>query len=172
MQQNKQTNKQTHPVSSTPSEARGSNNPPPPPPPPILQKKTTSVGGQSCLFPCLLVSSADNLCRQSGPRSFPKEHRTWSASKLFDTLGVFLKDFFKNVDFEKSQQMTKKHEKFTRIEGRQGVNSAVSAFRSVTSVKDRIIIIPSALTLFLLFMTIVVWSLICLGQKKNNLCLG
>ena len=32
-------------------------------------------------------------------------------SKLFDTLGAFLKEFFKNVDSEKNE-VTKKHEKF------------------------------------------------------------
>ena len=31
---------------------------------------------------------------------------------LFDTLMVFLKEFFEKVDFEKNQQTTKKHEKF------------------------------------------------------------
>ena len=36
----------------------------------------------------LLVSSADNLCKQFGPRS---------GSKLFDTLIVFLKEFFLKV---------------------------------------------------------------------------
>ena len=35
-----------------------------------------------------------------------------SGSKMFDTLIVFLKEFFKNVDFEKNQQMTKKHENY------------------------------------------------------------
>ena len=29
--------------------------------------------------------------------------------KLFDTLMVFLKEFFKKVDFEKNQQTTKEH---------------------------------------------------------------
>ena len=32
-----------------------------------------------------------------------------SGSKLFDTLIVFLKEFFEKVDFEKSQQTTKKN---------------------------------------------------------------
>ena len=36
-----------------------------------------------CTFLCKLMSSADNLCKQ------------------FDTLMVFLKEFFENVDFEK-----------------------------------------------------------------------
>ena len=30
---------------------------------------------------------------------------------MFDTLMVFMKDFFQKVDFEKNQQTTKKHEK-------------------------------------------------------------
>ena len=55
----------------------------------------------------LQVSSADNLCKQFGPRSGPTKHRAWSESKLFDTLVVFLKVFFEKVDFEKDQQTTK-----------------------------------------------------------------
>ena len=53
----------------------------------------------------LLVSSADNFCKQFLPRS-----------SLFDTKMVFLKEFFEKVDFEKNQQTTKKkkHEKFPR----------------------------------------------------------
>ena len=35
-------------------------------------------------------------------------------SKLFDTQTVFLKELFEKVDFEKSQQTTKKPEKFPR----------------------------------------------------------
>ena len=58
---------------------------------------------------CLLVLSADNLCKQFGPRSSPTKHRVWSGSKLFDTLMVFLKEFFKKVNFEKNKQTTKKH---------------------------------------------------------------
>ena len=49
---------------------------------------------------CLLVSSADNLCKQFGPRSGPTKCRAWSGSKLFDTLTVYLKEFFEKVDFE------------------------------------------------------------------------
>ena len=48
----------------------------------------------------LLVVSADNLCKQFGSRS---------GSKLFDTLMVFLKEFFEKADFEKYQQTKKKH---------------------------------------------------------------
>ena len=45
------------------------------------------------------------------PRSGPTESRAWSGSKLFDTLLVFLKKFLEKVNFEKSQQTTKKHAK-------------------------------------------------------------
>ena len=51
---------------------------------------------------CLLMTSADNLCKQFGPRS---------GFKLFDTLMVILKELFEKVDFEKNQQTTKKHGK-------------------------------------------------------------
>ena len=37
-------------------------------------------------------------------------------SKLFDTLIVFLKDFYEKVHFEKSQQMTKNHEKLPKMQ--------------------------------------------------------
>ena len=60
----------------------------------------------------LLLSSADNLCKQFGPRSGPTKHGAWSRSKLLDTLIVFLKEYFEKVNFEKkSQQMTKDDEK-------------------------------------------------------------
>ena len=60
----------------------------------------------------LLESSADNFCKQFGPRSGSTKCLALSGSKLFDTLVVFLKEFFKKVDFEKYQQTTTKDEKF------------------------------------------------------------
>ena len=42
-----------------------------------------------------------------------QECRSWSGSKLFDTLILFLKEFFEKVNFEKSQQMTLKAWKIT-----------------------------------------------------------
>ena len=56
----------------------------------------------------LLVSSADNLCKQFGPRSGPIKRRASSGSNLFDTHMVFLKEFFEKVDFETNQQTAKK----------------------------------------------------------------
>ena len=56
---------------------------------------------------CLQVLSADNLCRLFGPRSGPTKCRAKSGSKLFDTLSVFLKEFFEKVDFEKNWPTTK-----------------------------------------------------------------
>ena len=53
-----------------------------------------------------LVLSADNLCKQFVPRSGPTERRAWSGSKLFDTLMLFLKEFFEKVIFEKNLQTT------------------------------------------------------------------
>ena len=46
---------------------------------------------------CLLVSSADNLCKEFG---------STSGYKLIDTLMVFLKEFLEKTDFEKYQQTT------------------------------------------------------------------
>ena len=49
------------------------------------------------------MSSADNFCKQSGPRSGPTLRRAWSGSKLFDTLMIFLKNFFgKKIFWKKS----------------------------------------------------------------------
>ena len=56
---------------------------------------------------CLLVSSADKLCKQFGPRSGPKKCRAWSGSKLFDTLKVFQKEFFKKFTFRKTSRWQK-----------------------------------------------------------------
>ena len=39
---------------------------------------------------------------------------SWSGSKSFDTLIVFLKEFLEKVDFEKNQGATKKYEKLPR----------------------------------------------------------
>ena len=62
----------------------------------------------------LLVSSSDNFCKQFGSRSGPTKCRAWSGSKLFDTLMVFLKDFFENGDFEKISKKDKKAWKITQ----------------------------------------------------------
>ena len=41
------------------------------------------------------------------PDQARQKRRAWPRSMLFDTLRIFLKEFFKTVDFEKSQQTTK-----------------------------------------------------------------
>ena len=51
---------------------------------------------------CLQGSFGDNLCKQFGPKSGPTKCLAWYGSKLFGTLMVFLKNFLKKVDFEKS----------------------------------------------------------------------
>ena len=55
----------------------------------------------------LLVSSAENLCKQFGPRSGPTRRWAWSVFKLHGTLMVFLKEAFVKVNFENNQQTTK-----------------------------------------------------------------
>ena len=68
----------------------------------------------------LLVSSVDNLCKQFGPRSGAT---FLSGYKLFDTLLVFSKEFFKKkIDFEKNHQTTKTHAK---VPSRQRVKLSV-----------------------------------------------
>ena len=49
----------------------------------------------------LLVSSANNFCKQFGSRSGPTKRRTWSGSKLCDTLLVFLQEFFEKLTLKK-----------------------------------------------------------------------
>ena len=45
---------------------------------------------------CLIVSCADNLCKQLGPRSGQIKRRACSGSNMFYTQMVFLKEFCKN----------------------------------------------------------------------------
>ena len=62
----------------------------------------------------LLVLSADNLCKQFEPRSGPTKCRARSGSKLFDTLIVFLKEFFEKNHFEKKSVDDKSTSKITQ----------------------------------------------------------
>ena len=55
----------------------------------------------SCGF-CNLKQSDNNFSKQVGPRP----GLTWSGSKLFDILLVFLKEVSEKVNFEKSQYTT------------------------------------------------------------------
>ena len=55
-----------------------------------------------------LLSSADNFCKQFGPRSGPTECQSWSGFNMFDTLIVFLKEFLEKINFEKCQQTATK----------------------------------------------------------------
>ena len=74
----------------------------------VVMKEKSSV----VIVPCQLVPSADNLCKQFGPRSGPTLCRAWSWSKLFDTLMVFQKEFFqKKKWFWKLSADEKKHAK-------------------------------------------------------------
>ena len=65
-----------------------------------------SLGSEWTSFLYIRLLSADNICKQFGPKSEPTECwswsgfcRPWSESKLFDTLMVFLIFFFKKVNF-------------------------------------------------------------------------
>ena len=58
--------------------------------------------------------SAVNFCKQIGPRLGLTKRQALSGSNLFGTQMVLLKVLFEKVDFEKNQQRTKKHEKFSR----------------------------------------------------------
>ena len=59
----------------------------------------------------LLLSSADNLCNSLDPdqaRQKCTKCRAWSGFKLFDTVIVFVKELFDNVNSEKSADGRKK----------------------------------------------------------------
>ena len=56
-------------------------------------------------------SSADNLCKQFGPRSGWTKRQAWSGSKLFDILMVLVKDFLKKINLKNNPRMMKKHAK-------------------------------------------------------------
>ena len=71
-----------------------------------------------CLAVVSLPTCADNLCKQSGPRSGLTKCQALSGSKLLD----ILKELLENLDLEKNQPMTKKHEKVLR---RKKVNCQV-----------------------------------------------
>ena len=58
------------------------------------------VVSRSCfVFNTLPAMSADNLCKQFGPRSGPTKCRAWSGSKLFDTRMVLKKSSIQRVKY-------------------------------------------------------------------------
>ena len=60
-----------------------------------------------------ILSSVDNLCKQSGPRSGP----LLSGSSPFDSQMTFSENFFLEMFiFEKHQQRTKEHAKLTSMQ--------------------------------------------------------
>ena len=62
------------------------------------------------------MSSADNRCKQFGPRVGLTKCQALSGSRLFDILMIFFKEFFKKVDFQKkiSRWQKKKHAKLPK----------------------------------------------------------
>ena len=78
-----------------------------------LPKNTVLSTNIDVFYPDLwklsLLSSADNLCKQFGPRSGPTKCWAISGSKLFDTPIAFLKDLFKKLILKKSADGVKKH---------------------------------------------------------------
>ena len=57
------------------------------------------IGQKDCLAFCMLVPSADNRCKQFGPRSGLTKGRARSGSKLVNTQTVLLKEFFEKIKF-------------------------------------------------------------------------
>ena len=66
--------------------------------PKINRKITFKIQHLTLYLP---VSSIDNLYKQFGPRSGPTKCQARSESKLFDTLMVFLKEFFEKLILKK-----------------------------------------------------------------------
>ena len=64
---------------------------------------------------CLLVSSADNLCKQFGSRSGPTECPSDLDADCL-SLMLLLKEFFEKVDFENNLQTTNNPEKLPRMQ--------------------------------------------------------
>ena len=66
------------------------------------------------------MSSADNLCKQFGPKLGPTQHWARSGPKLFDTLMVFQNSeriYSKKKYFEKHQQTTKNYPVGKEVKG-------------------------------------------------------
>ena len=75
---------------------------------------------------CLLVSFADNLCKQLGPKSGLTFGWAWSGYKLFDTLMVYSwKNFTKKIWFWKDSADDKKHAKFPSRQTQVGLQEHV-----------------------------------------------
>ena len=65
------------------------------------QKYKMRQWNEICWYLCL-VSSADNICNEFGPRSDQTKCRAWSGSKLFDTDSDDIpENIIKKVDFDK-----------------------------------------------------------------------
>ena len=72
-----------------------------------------------CFNPFLaskILSSADNalICKHFRPRPRLTQWRSWSGSKPYDTLILFLKEFFEKLNLEESQQKATKAWKITQ----------------------------------------------------------
>ena len=85
--------------------------------------KTAQLPPLWVLTLCLLVSSADNLGKQFGPRSGPTKRRAWSGSICLTLRSYSWKNFSKINDFEKNQQTTKNMKNYHPGGGGQRVKS-------------------------------------------------
>ena len=74
--------------------------------------------------------SADNICKQFGPKLGLTKCQVWSVSNQFDTLMVFLKEFFEEINFEKKSADDKICEKLYSMQSETGIEKLlVSADR-------------------------------------------
>ena len=62
------------------------------------------------------MSTTDSFWKQFVHRSGPTKRQARSGSKLFNTLMVFLKEFFEKVDIEKHQQTTISMQKLPSVQ--------------------------------------------------------
>ena len=74
------------------------------------------LGKHDVTLNCLQLMSADKLCKEFGSRPGLTKCQAWSRIKLFDTLMIFLKEYFQTFNFEKKSADNKKHAKLPSMQ--------------------------------------------------------
>ena len=81
-------------------------------------------------FCCLLIKPSQTVWTQIRPNVWtqirPNKTSAWSGSKLFDTLMVFLKDFFEKVNFRKI--FYRRQKKYAKLPSMQRANIAAEDY--------------------------------------------
>ena len=85
----------------------------------------------------LLEAIADRLCQQFGPKSGPTKCWSWSGYKPFDTLKVFLKEFWKSWFWKKSAVDNKRMKNFPA--SKEFMSSETRCFEGAFAFQDILI---------------------------------